>query len=96
MRSHRTRLLVLGAVVPLAVAVCGAAVAMGTSSALAAAADPTADVATNAAPTNAAGQTHGALPDEPNGAIVTTRTAGDGAVVSQTLEALDGTVTTVK
>ncbi len=181
MRSHKTRLLVLGAVVALAVAVCGAAVALGNDS------DPMAAGSTGApavaaAATNAAGQTYGTLPDGPDetmpdlvrvvatngktgycrdkdtlgpcpdddpeantkaclrgyaipvyesdgttqigefvvggpgseavygkadgskvtmtaredGAIVTTKTATDGTVLSQTLEALDGKVTTVK
>lgn len=179
--SHKTRLLVLGAVVACAVAVYGTAVALGSSSQPVAAEDSTGDVAVGAARTNAAGQTYGALPNGPDGTvpklvrvvatngkagycldkdtlgpcpddavantkaclrgytipvyesdgatqigefvvggpgseavygeaggskvtmasredgtIVTTKTAADGTLVSQTLEALDGTVTTVK
>jgi hypothetical protein len=66
MGSHKTRLLVLGAVVALAAAICGAAVAMGSSSDPAPVADSTGGVATDAAPTNAAGQAYGALPDGPD------------------------------
>ena len=181
MGSHKTRLLVLGAVVALVAAVCGAAVAMGSGSGPSPVPDVTGGVATSAAGTTAAGQTNGALPDTANdpapdlvrvvatngksgycrdkdtlgpcpkdaeantkaclrgytipvydsggttqigefvvggpgseavygqaggskvtmtaredGTIVKTKTAADGSVASQTLEALDGTVTTVE
>jgi hypothetical protein len=181
MGSHKTRLLVLGAVVALAAGICGAAVAMGSGAGPAPVPDVTDGVATSAAGMTAAGQTNGPLPDAANdpapdlvrvlatngmtgycrdkdtlgpcpkdaeantkaclrgytipvyesdgttqigefvvggpgseavygraggskvtmsahedGTIVTTKTAADGSVVSQTLEALDGTVTTVE